>query len=452
MSLAPFLAPADLKRTPADYSNVVPIRFHRMPLLIGENSADVVFIDSRLGTGTYGCVFAGTRLCDNLPVAAKMEPIDNDEMTRLLEVEAALLSQITLQQLYDLAPRMYGCGVMACLRPEEACTSHRNPYAPYRLTGVPTMTRHQAREARRLQQSVTSADLGFMYIVIERMDATLEEHMLKLPTSTPSARPKFTVAGTFMLAFHLLSKMKQLHDLGYLHRDLKPENVMTKRENGETTIRLVDFGLARCMYEQDDETGEFLRDAETGRPIFIPQNRRTVKAGTPFFQSVAAHQVKRQSRGNELESLFYLILYFLQGTLPWAQYENWNMALKRANERDWHNQACRKIMEDKVALSTGRRSTLAARGVPAALIAILDEATRCGYEDRPAYERLQDTLMFELRGMGLDPMSSKFDWELTRREYMDRSSSTSSTSSSSTTAAAAVAAAAAAAAAATSTS
>ncbi len=52
----------------------------------------------------------------------------------------------------------------------------------------------------------------------------------------------------------VLRAMAHAHDLGFAHRDLKPANVMVVRGKRETTVRLLDFGIAKLM-DPDEQAG-----------------------------------------------------------------------------------------------------------------------------------------------------------------------------------------------------
>ena len=44
-----------------------------------------------------------------------------------------------------------------------------------------------------------------------------------------------------------------LHSVGIIHRDLKPENVLiSKKENGDITVKLIDFGFSRVLGKLDN--------------------------------------------------------------------------------------------------------------------------------------------------------------------------------------------------------
>ncbi|MCB9529972.1 MAG: protein kinase [Myxococcales bacterium] len=53
------------------------------------------------------------------------------------------------------------------------------------------------------------------------------------------------------IACRLLEGLAAAHALGIIHRDIKPANIMLVRDNGHEDVRLLDFGIARAMAEED---------------------------------------------------------------------------------------------------------------------------------------------------------------------------------------------------------
>jgi len=85
----------------------------------------------------------------------------------------------------------------------------------------------------------------------------------------------------------------------YLDLDSSPP-----QEHPLNQIYLLDFGLS-----------EFFIDRATRTHV---QNRLRPPCGTPRYMSIRTHQFRQQSRRDDLESLGYLLLYFLKkGNLPW---------------------------------------------------------------------------------------------------------------------------------------
>ena len=94
-----------------------------------------------------------------------------------------------------------------------------------------------------------------------------------------------------------------------LHRDIKPDNFLMGLKRSSGTVYVVDFGLAKCYLDKDEPDGhiEFSGD----KPII----------GTARFASVNAHHGNELSRRDDLESLGYMMIYFLIGSLPWSTIE-----------------------------------------------------------------------------------------------------------------------------------
>lgn len=115
---------------------------------------------------------------------------------------------------------------------------------------------------------------------------------------------KISLQTTLMLADQMIARLEHVHSNFYLHRDLKPNNFLIGRGSRLNTFYLVDFGLAR-MY----------RDRFTGSHTTFKDRNQIV--GTICFASINAHYGMEQSRRDDLESLGYVLLYLLQGFLPW---------------------------------------------------------------------------------------------------------------------------------------
>ncbi|CAD8176568.1 unnamed protein product [Paramecium pentaurelia] len=103
------------------------------------------------------------------------------------------------------------------------------------------------------------------------------------------------------IAYQMISILEQTHAKNIIHRDLKPENILGASLSDK--IYLIDFGIAKNL-QQNKKSKEKIS--------FI---------GTTRYASLAAHLGKEQNRKDDLESLGYILIYFLNGQLPWMNIE-----------------------------------------------------------------------------------------------------------------------------------
>ena len=121
---------------------------------------------------------------------------------------------------------------------------------------------------------------------------------------------QFSLKTIFMLAEQMIDRTRSVHQKGLIHRDLKPENFLIGlEEKDRNKLFLIDFGLAERY--SDETSGQHL-----------PCNEKTSFSGTVRFCSVNSHKGYTMSRRDDLESIVYILLYFIWSTLPWDGLES----------------------------------------------------------------------------------------------------------------------------------
>jgi serine/threonine protein kinase len=109
-----------------------------------------------------------------------------------------------------------------------------------------------------------------------------------------------------MLADQILQRIEFLHTNHFLHRDIKPDNFLMglAQKKAAHIVYIIDFGLSKRY-----------REPKTGEHIPYRDNKELT--GTARYASVNTHLGVEQSRRDDCESIGYILLYFLKGSLPW---------------------------------------------------------------------------------------------------------------------------------------
>ena len=106
-----------------------------------------------------------------------------------------------------------------------------------------------------------------------------------------------------LISIQIIQRIEWIHNKNIIHRDIKPANFLIGYED-QSIIYLIDFGLSQQY--RSSKTGKHRKYAFTGG-----------FSGTVRFASINALIGKQQSRRDDLESIGYMIIYFMKGKLPW---------------------------------------------------------------------------------------------------------------------------------------
>ncbi|KAJ6923232.1 hypothetical protein NC652_016776 [Populus alba x Populus x berolinensis] len=160
-------------------------------------------------------------------------------------------------------------------------------------------------------------------------------------------------------------------------------NIQTNEEVAIKLVYIIDFGLAKKY-----------RDSSTHQHIPYRENKNLT--GTARYASMNTHLGIEQSRRDDLESLGYVLMYFLRGSLPWQ-------GLKAGTKK----QKYEKISEKKVSTSIEALS----RGYPTEFASYFHYCRSLRFDDKPDYAYLKRIFrdLFIREGFQFDYV---FDWTI----------------------------------------
>eukprot|EP00066_Takifugu_rubripes_P006832 XP_003971904.1 PREDICTED: tau-tubulin kinase 2-like [Takifugu rubripes] len=140
----------------------------------------------------------------------------------------------------------------------------------------------------------------FTYVVMELQGRNLADLRRTMTGGT------FSVSTTLRLGKQILEAIESIHSVGFLHRDIKPSNfAMGRLASTCRCCYMLDFGLARQFANSNQEVRP---------PRSVAGFRGTVR-----YASINAHKNKEMGRHDDLWSLFYMLVEFTVGQLPWRK-------------------------------------------------------------------------------------------------------------------------------------
>ena len=198
---------------------------------------------------------------------------------------------------------------------------------------------------------------------------------------------KFSLKTVLMLADQMIRRLEYIHTKHFIHRDIKPDNFLMGLERRGNQVFLIDFGLAKRFREPKTFTHMQYRD----------QKHLT---GTARYASIHAHLGIEQSRRDDLESLGYVLMYFINGQLPWQ-------GLRAPNKKMKYD----KISEKKIEVPTEELC----KGYPEEFAQYFKYIKDLQFDDKPDYAMLRKSFrdLFIQKGYKSD---YEYDWVVLKKQ------------------------------------
>lgn len=210
----------------------------------------------------------------------------------------------------------------------------------------------------------------FNYVVMQLQGRNLAELRRAQP------RGAFSLSTTLRLGLQILKAIDSIHSVGFLHRDIKPSNFSIGRHPSNCRkVYMLDFGLARQYTTSNGQV----------RPPRAAAGFR----GTVRYASINAHKNKEMGRHDDLWSLFYMLVEFVNGQLPWRKIKD----------------------KEQVGLMKEKYDhRLLLKHLPSELRQFLEHVQQLEYADTPDYAMLTSLLERCCKRRGIRD-SDPYDWE-----------------------------------------
>ncbi|XP_034248117.1 serine/threonine-protein kinase MRCK gamma isoform X3 [Thrips palmi] len=210
----------------------------------------------------------------------------------------------------------------------------------------------------------------FNYVVMQLQGKNLAE------LRRAQERAAFSLSTTLRLGLQILKAIESIHQVGFLHRDIKPSNFSIGRfPHNSRRVYMLDFGLAR---QYTTATGE----------VRAPRAAAGFR-GTVRYASINAHKNKEMGRHDDLWSLFYMLVEFVNGQLPWRKIKD----------------------KEQVGLMKERYDhRLLLKHLPSDLRQFLEHVQSLEYADKPDYAMLMGLFERCMKRRGVKE-NDPYDWE-----------------------------------------
>lgn len=285
-------------------------------------------VGPKIGSGSFGEIYAGTNVHTGEEVAIKLEPLKSKHPQLLYE-----------SKIYRVLQGGYG---------------------------IPSV-------------KWFGSEGDYNVLVIDLLGPSLEDLF-------NYCGKKFSLKTVLMLADQMLHRLEYMHSRSYIHRDVKPDNFLIGTGSRKHVCHIIDFGLAKKY-----------QDPRNGRHIPYLEGKNLT--GTARYASINTHLGIEQSRRDDIESLGFVLMYFLRGSLPWQ-------GLKATTKK----QKYQRILERKQVTHPDQLC----KGYPSEFRDYFAHCLSLGFEDRPDYRFLKRIFrdLFERQSFEDDGV---FDWDILKK-------------------------------------
>jgi serine/threonine protein kinase len=214
------------------------------------------------------------------------------------------------------------------------------------------LKKHNATYVSKIYSFMKTPTQNIM--IMELLGPSLESMFIK-------HNKKFNTGTVMLLGIDILNILEHFHKSGFIHRDIKPNNFLTGINENYNKIYLTDFGLSKNYIKKEKHINFATREN---------------LIGTLRYASVNVHLGIEPSRRDDLESLGYMMVYFLNSSLPWMGKK------QQGDQMDI-------IGEIKMTINLSKSCEI----IPKQLIEFIALCKNMQFSEEPNYEKLRKLLI-----------------------------------------------------------
>ena len=173
--------------------------------------------------------------------------------------------------------------------------------------------------------------------------------------------------------------MENFHNKGLVHRNINPNSFVLELSPKPKKLYIVDYGLSKLYIERKTKA-------------HIPFREKLQFCDNIKYGSISSHKGYEQSRRDDLESLGYIFVQFMKGTLPW----------QKVKDGPTQNENVLKIKNETSLESL-------CKDLPAEFLQYLHYTRAIKFDDKPGYIRLKRLFSSLLLKKGFDK-DFDYDW------------------------------------------
>ena len=182
-----------------------------------------------------------------------------------------------------------------------------------------------------------------------------------------------------MVAIQIIDRIQYIHSKNIIHQDIKPENFLVGNPD-KSIIYIIDFGLSKKY-----------RSSRTGKHISFSKNNKFY--GTMNFSSINAMKGYQMSRRDDMISIGYMLIYLINGKLPWSILEKGKL------------ERFRKIL----SIKSNTTNEELCKYLPIEFYEYMNYVKSLKFEEKPNYIYLRKLFLSVLDKMN-DKYDLKFSW------------------------------------------